>query len=168
MGQRETIRLYTDGACSGNPGAGGYGAVLCCGTLRKELSGGFARTTNNRMELLAVIKGLQAIKWENADVLVTSDSSYVVNAISQGWLERWASGGYISRSGGKKTVVKNRDLWETLRALLSRHSVRFEWVKGHNGHPENERCDSLAVAASKGPELAVDEGYINEQEHGSH
>lgn len=162
MAQRETIRLYTDGACSGNPGAGGYGVVLCCGSLRKELSGGFSRTTNNRMELLAVIKGLEQIKWEQADVLVTSDSSYVVNAISQGWLERWAASDYVSRASGKKTTVKNRDLWERLRPLLQRHQVRFEWVKGHNGHPENERCDQLAVAASKQPGLTEDTGYINE------
>ncbi|MBQ7516904.1 MAG: ribonuclease HI [Bacteroidales bacterium] len=162
MAQRETIRLYTDGACSGNPGAGGYGVVLCCGSLRKELSGGFSRTTNNRMELLAVIIGLEQIKWEQADVLVTSDSSYVVNAISQGWLERWAASDYVSRASGKKTTVKNRDLWERLRPLLQRHQVRFEWVKGHNGHPENERCDQLAVAASKQPGLTEDTGYINE------
>ena len=162
MAQRETIRLYTDGACSGNPGAGGYGVVLCCGALRKELSGGFSRTTNNRMELLAVIKGLEQIKWKQADVLVTSDSSYVVNAISQGWLERWAASDYVSRASGKKAAVKNRDLWERLRPLLQRHQVRFEWVKGHNGHPENERCDQLAVAASKQPGLTEDTGYINE------
>ena len=162
MAQREIIRLYTDGACSGNPGAGGYGVVLCCGALRKELSGGFSRTTNNRMELLAVIKGLEQIKWKQADVLVTSDSSYVVNAISQGWLERWAANDYVSRASGKKAAVKNRDLWERLRPLLQRHQVRFEWVKGHNGHPENERCDQLAVAASKQPGLTEDTGYINE------
>ena len=162
MAQRELIRLYTDGACSGNPGAGGYGVVLCCGSLRKELSGGFVQTTNNRMELLAVIVGLEQIRWEQAEVLVTSDSSYVVNAISQGWLERWAANDYISRTSGKKTVVKNRDLWERLRSLLKRHHVRFEWVKGHNGHPENERCDQLAVAAYKGQNLAEDIGYINE------
>ena len=162
MAQRGTIRLYTDGACSGNPGAGGYGVVLCCGDLRKELSAGLSKTTNNRMELLAVIVGLEQIKWEQADVLVTSDSSYVVNAISQGWLERWAASDYISRTSGKKTAVKNRDLWERLRSLLQRHKVRFEWVKGHNGHPENERCDQLAVAACKGQNLAEDKGYINE------
>ena len=159
MDNHGTILLYTDGACSGNPGAGGYGVVLKYGSLCREMSGGFAQTTNNRMELLAVITGLEAIKWDKADVLVTSDSSYVVNAINQGWLRSWVENGFVTRSGGKKKAVSNIDLWQRLLPLLGKHSVRFEWVKGHNAHPENERCDRLAVAASKAPGLPADMGY---------
>lgn len=153
---RPIIWLYTDGASSGNPGPGGYGIVLKCGSLVKEMSGGFACTTNNRMELLAVIVGLKAIRWDNADVIVTSDSSYVVNAINQGWLDNWV------RKGFRK--VKNPDLWMELLPLLKKHSVRFQWVHGHNGHPENERCDALAVdagagAVSRGVLLPPDPGF---------
>jgi len=139
---RPTIYLYTDGASSGNPGPGGYGVVLKCAGLTKEMSGGFSCTTNNRMELLAVIKGLEAINWDNADVIVTSDSSYVVKSINEGWLDKWA------RKGFSKT--KNPDLWIRLLPLLQKHNVKFNWVRGHNGHPENERCDQLAVAAGAG------------------
>ena len=159
MAEHGTILLYTDGACSGNPGAGGYGVVLKYGDLCRELSGGFARTTNNRMELLAVITGLEAVKWDRADVLVTSDSAYVVNAINKGWLRNWTENGFVSHSGGKEKPVSNVDLWKRLLPLLGRHSVRFEWVKGHNDHPENERCDRLAVAASKAQNLPADAGY---------
>ena len=155
METRPTIYLYTDGAASGNPGPGGYGVVLVCGTLRKELSGGFARTTNNRMELLAVIKGLEAIRWENAEVQVYSDSTYVVKAVTEGWLESW------ERSGWKKK--KNPDLWKQFLPLYRRHRVSFHWIKGHAGHPENERCDALAVAAYGMPDLPPDPGYDNEQ-----
>lgn len=159
MAAHPPIYLYTDGASSGNPGPGGYGIVLCCGALRKEMSGGYALTTNNRMELLAVIKGLEAIKWENAEVNVVSDSSYVVKAINEGWLPRW------QRKGFNK--VKNPDLWIRLIPLLSRHRVTFHWVKGHNGHPMNERCDALAVeagagAASRGEVLPPDPGFTPE------
>lgn len=152
MPTRETIYLYTDGAASGNPGPGGYGVVLVCGGLRKELSGGFARTTNNRMELLAVIRGLEAIRWENALVEVWSDSSYVVKAITEGWLENWIAKGW------KK--VKNPDLWQRFLPLYRAHRVSFHWLKGHAGHPENERCDRLAVAAYSQPGLPADEGYL--------
>ena len=155
METRPTIYLYTDGAASGNPGPGGYGVVLVCGTLRKELSGGFARTTNNRMELLAVIKGLEAIRWENAEVQVYSDSTYVVKAVTEGWLESW------ERSGWKKK--KNPDLWQQFLPLYRRHRVSFHWIKGHAGHPENERCDAQAVAAYGMPDLPPDPGYDNEQ-----
>ncbi len=148
---RPTIYLYTDGASGGNPGPGGYGVVLVCGELRRELSEGFALTTNNRMELLAVIKGLEAIKWDAAQVEVYSDSSYVVNAVEEGWLSGWIAKGW------KK--VKNPDLWQRLLPLLSKHQVRFHWIKGHAGHPENERCDHLAVEAYKVGVLLVDEGY---------
>lgn len=136
------IYLYTDGASSGNPGPGGYGVVLKCGNLRKEMSGGFAKTTNNRMELLAVIKGLEAIKLQRAEVEVFSDSSYVVKAINEGWLKNWEKKGFVK--------VKNPDLWQRLLPLLKAHNVSFNWIKGHSGHPENERCDALAVAAGAG------------------
>ena len=153
---RPTIYLYTDGASSGNPGPGGYGVVLKCGSLEKEMSGGFARTSNNRMELLAVIVGLEAVKWENAVVEVFSDSSYVVKALNEGWLESW------ERKNWKK--VKNPDLWQRFLVVYRRHRVSFHWIKGHAGHPENERCDRLAVAAGSGAvamgvQLPPDEGY---------
>ena len=155
--QKPPIYLYTDGASSGNPGPGGYGIVLRCGNYSREMSGGFARTTNNRMELLAVIKGLEAIRWQPATVHVVSDSSYVVKAINEGWLRKWKSKAYAK--------VKNPDLWMRLEPLLSMHHVTFHWIKGHAGHPENERCDSLAVAAGAGAvaagvSLPEDIGYV--------
>ena len=157
--QRPPILLYTDGASSGNPGPGGYGVVLKCGGYAKEMSGGFSLTTNNRMELLAVITGLEAINCANAEVHVWSDSSYVVNAINKGWLENWQRKGYAK--------VKNPDLWMRLAPLLNRHRVAFHWIKGHAGHPENERCDALAVAAGAGAmaagvQLSPDPGYSPE------
>ena len=151
MSQKLPIYLYTDGAASGNPGPGGWGAVLECGSLRKEMSGGFRLTTNNRMELLAVIMGLEAIKWERADVQVWSDSSYVVKAITEGWLEKWIAKGW------KK--VKNPDLWQRFLPLYRTHNVTFHWLKGHAGHPQNERCDALAVEAYRQPSLPEDTGY---------
>ena len=148
MAKRPVIYLYTDGASSGNPGPGGWGAVLVCGELRKEMSGGFARTTNNRMELTAVIEGLKAIKWEDAEVEVWSDSQYVVKAVTEGWLENWI------RKQWKK--VKNPDLWQEFLTLYRRHRVTFHWIKGHAGHPENERCDELATtAADQDPEFLL-------------
>ena len=156
MDSRPTIYLYTDGAASGNPGPGGYGVVLKCGTFVKELSGGFAKTTNNRMELLAVIVGLEAIKWDNARVEVWSDSKYVVNAITEGWLEKW-----ILKDWKK---VKNPDLWQRFLPLYRAHQVTFHWIKGHAGHPENERCDRLAVAAYGQSGLPEDTGYIISKE----
>ena len=152
--ERPPIFLYTDGAASGNPGPGGYGAILRCGKMEKELSGGFALTTNNRMELLAVISGLEAIRWDGATVDVWSDSTYVVKAVTEGWLESWV------RTGFKKK--KNQDLWLRYREAASRLNVRFHWIKGHAGHPENERCDALAVAARSLPSLPNDEGYLAE------
>ena len=153
---RPPIFLYTDGASSGNPGPGGYGVVLKCAGHVKEMSEGFSLTTNNRMELLAVIKGLEAIKWENAEVHVYSDSSYVVKAINEGWLEKWKRKGFAK--------VKNTDLWMRFMELMGKHRVAFHWVKGHAGHPENERCDALAVAAGAGAvaagcQLPPDPGY---------
>ena len=137
------IYLYTDGASSGNPGPGGYGAVLVCGNLRKELSGGFALTTNNRMELLAVIKGLEAIRWKGAQVKVFSDSTYVVNTITKNWKRK-----------------KNHDLWARFDELSGGFDLSFNWIKGHAGHPENERCDRLAVAAYSASDLPEDSGYL--------
>ncbi len=160
MQQRPPIYLYTDGASSGNPGPGGYGVVLKCAGVEKEMSGGFCLTTNNRMELLAVIKGLEAIKWTNAEVHVYSDSSYVVNAINQGWLEGWQRRGF--------SRVKNTDLWIRFLQVYKSHRVAFHWIRGHAGHPENERCDRLAVAAgagavAQGLVLPEDPGYVPEE-----
>ena len=143
MTKSETIYLYTDGAASGNPGPGGWGVVLCCGSLRKEMSGGYALTTNNRMELLAVIKGLEAIRWKDAAVEVWSDSQYVVNTITQGWKRK-----------------KNVDLWARYDAVASGFRLQFHWLRRHAGHPETERCDRLAVAAYSMPGLPADEGYV--------
>src|SRR5574344_3156711 len=154
-----TIYLFTDGASSGNPGPGGYGIVLKCAGIEKEISGGFARTTNNRMELLAVIIGLEAIKWKNADVEVYSDSSYVVKALNEGWLDKWERRGF--------TKVKNVDLWIRFLPLFRSHRVTFHWIKGHAGHPENERCDALAVEAAHRPELPDDKGYLEAMEAGN-
>ena len=134
---RPPIYLYTDGASSGNPGPGGYGVVLKCAGRKMEISEGFSLTTNNRMELLAVIKGLEAIRWQNAEVHVYSDSSYVVNAVNKGWLENWRKKGFVK--------VKNPDLWIRFSGLVQKHRVAFHWIKGHAGHPENERCDKKAV-----------------------
>lgn len=156
MDVRPKIYLYTDGAARGNPGPGGWAAVLKCGSLSKEMSGGFAHTTNNRMELLAVIKGLQAIRWENATVEVWSDSQYVVKAVTEGWLDKWVLKNW------KK--VKNPDLWQEFLRLYKAHNVVFHWLKGHAGHPENERCDRLAVAAYSQPGLPQDLGYIESTE----
>ena len=157
MERKQTIYLYTDGAASGNPGPGGWGAVLVCGDLRKEMSGGFALTTNTRMELLAVIMGLEAIKWENATVEVWSDSSYVVKAVEEKWLDKWVATGFKKK--------KNMDLWLRFLPLYKKHSVTFHWLKGHAGHPENERCDRLAVAAYGQPGLPQDEGYVNDEDN---
>ena len=160
---RPPIYLYTDGASSGNPGPGGYGVVLKCADRQLEISEGFCLTTNNRMELLAVIKGLEAIRWQNAEVHIFSDSSYVVNAINKGWLQNWQRKGFAK--------VKNPDLWMRLCPLLRAHRVTFHWIKGHAGHPENERCDELAVAAgagavAAGKQLPQDIGYTPEGDEG--
>ncbi len=153
---RPTIYLFTDGASSGNPGPGGYGVILRCGSLEKEMSGGFALTTNNRMELLAVIVGLEAVKWQKATVQVFSDSKYVVDAVKEGWLFNWERNGW-KKSNKKK--VENIDLWERFLGVYRQHKVTFEWVHGHAGHPENERCDRLAVAAREAQPLPQDIGY---------
>lgn len=136
------VTLYTDGACSGNPGPGGWGAILECEGHRKELSGGEASTTNNRMELTAVIEGLSALKFSCAVTLV-SDSKYVIDAITKGWVYSWKAKGWRKAD---KSPALNVDLWEKLLVQLDRHQMTYQWVKGHAGHPENERCDQMAVA----------------------
>lgn len=138
------VEIFTDGACSGNPGPGGWGAVLRYGSAEKELSGGAADTTNNRMELSAVIAALSALK-EPCKVTLTSDSKYVIDAVTKGWVKKWQANGWVKSD---KKPALNADLWEKLLALLKKHDVRFVWVKGHAGHPENERCDRLAVEQS--------------------
>ncbi len=138
---KKLVEIYTDGACSGNPGPGGWGAVLRYGKNEKELSGGEIDTTNNRMELTAVIKALSALK-EPCRVSLTTDSKYVCDAINQGWVYGWKKNGW--KKADKKPAL-NVDLWEELLGLLNMHEVKFLWVKGHAGHPENERCDRLAV-----------------------
>ena len=139
------VTIYTDGACSGNPGPGGYGVILMSGKYKKELSGGEPETTNNRMELMAVIVGLQALK-RPCTVTLYSDSQYVVNMVQQGWLERWKQNG---RMRNKKEPAKNVDLLEELDRLLRMHQVEMIWVKGHADNPYNNRCDELAVSAYK-------------------
>jgi len=146
------VTIYTDGAASGNPGPGGYGAVLLCNGQSKELSAGYVRTTNNRMELLAVIVALEALTQQNCNVQLFTDSEYVVNAIEKGWLFQW------ERTAFKKK--KNPDLWIRFLKVYRRQKVKFNWVKGHSGNRYNERCDQLAVAASKQTNLLKDEGYI--------
>ena len=149
------ITIYTDGAAKGNPGPGGYGVVLKATVkgkmLRKELSEGFKNTTNNRMELLAVIKGLEALKNQGSQVVIYSDSKYVVDAVEKGWIWNWQKKGFKNKA--------NVDLWQRFIPLFERHKVKFQWVKGHAGVPENERCDQLAVAAAEGDNLESDVGY---------
>lgn len=146
------ITIYTDGAARGNPGPGGYGVVLMSGQLRKELSDGFELTTNNRMELLAVIVALEALKIENSQVTIYTDSKYVVDAVDKGWIWNWVK----TRFKGKK----NEDLWMRFLKIYQKHQVKLVWVKGHANIPENERCDQLAVAASMMPHLKKDTGYL--------
>jgi ribonuclease HI len=150
-----SVTIYSDGACLGNPGRGGYGTVMLFGDHRKELRQGFVRTTNNRMELLGAIVGLEALSRPCA-VELFSDSTYVVNAMSKGWLAGWQKRGWKTAS---KQPVKNQDLWQRMLAAVDGHEVRWRWVKGHSGDPENERCDTLAVAAANGPDLLDDEGF---------
>lgn len=149
------VTIYTDGACSGNPGPGGYGTVLIYDGHRKELSGGYRRTTNNRMELMAVIAGLRALR-ERCEVTVYTDSQYVADAISKGWAKRWRANGW---KRNQKDRAVNPDLWAELLDLCEYHKVTFVWVRGHAGNPENERCDRLSVLASQGKDLPVDEVY---------
>ena len=136
------VDIFTDGACSGNPGPGGYGVILRYNGIEKVLSGGEPSTTNNRMELLGVISGLEALK-TRCCVKVYTDSKYVVNAVVNGWAKSWKAKGWKKKDG---KPAKNPELWERLLQLLDKHEVEFIWIKGHDGHPENERCDALAVA----------------------
>ncbi|MET4082989.1 ribonuclease HI [Pedobacter sp. UYP30] len=152
------IEIYTDGSSSGNPGPGGYGTILKSGSHYKELSGGFRKTTNNRMELLAVIAGLEAIKQPGEEVQIFSDSKYVVDSVEKKWVFGWVKKNFAGK--------KNKDLWLRFLALNKLHKVKFTWIKGHNDHPENERCDRLAVAAGKDTKnLKVDTFFENEQQN---
>ena len=147
------ITLYTDGSCSGNPGQGGYGLVLMSGNHRKELSSGYRLTTNNRMELLSVIVGLECLKKEKTAITVYSDSKYVVDAVEKKWVFAWEK-----KNFGKK---KNPDLWIRFLKLYRKHTVKFIWIKGHADNKENERCDELAVKAAEGDNLKIDSWYEN-------
>jgi ribonuclease HI len=149
------ILIYTDGGAIDNPGPGGYGVVLRYKGHKNELSGGFRRTTNNRMELLACIEGLKALR-RRCTVVLYSDSRYVVNGMNKGWAERWQARGWKLSNDED---VKNADLWQQLVALCQQHDVEFRWVRGHRGNPDNERCDQLAMAAARGRDLATDEVY---------
>jgi ribonuclease HI len=159
MAEQQHVTIYTDGACSGNPGPGGYAAVLIYGEKRRELSQGYRATTNNRMELLGVITALEHLT-SPCKVTLYSDSEYVVNAITKGWLTSWQSRGW--RKADKKPVL-NVDLWKRLVPQLERHDIEFKWVRGHNNNVENERCDVLAVMASQSSDLLVDEGFPGEK-----
>ncbi len=151
------ITIYTDGSSLGNPGPGGYGVVLMSGKYRKELSQGYRLTTNNRMELLAVIIGLEALKHDNSEVSIYTDSKYVADAVEKKWVLGWEKIGFKKK--------KNPDLWKRFLRIYRKHQVKFHWVKGHNNIPENERCDYLAVEAGKSGDLIEDEGYLNDKEN---
>ncbi len=150
-----TIVIYTDGACTGNPGKGGYGAVIIDGDRREELSDGYRLTTNNRMEMMGAIAALESLK-SNSKVRLHSDSKYIVDAVVKGWAKKWQRNGWKRNS---KEMAKNPDLWQELLDLCKIHDVEFVWVKGHAGIPENERCDRLAVAAAHQANLREDVGY---------
>lgn len=158
MDELKHVTIHTDGACSGNPGPGGYGLILSYGEKRRELSAGFRRTTNNRMEMMAAIAGLQTLHYKCSVTLYT-DSQYVADSINQGWAARWRLNGWRRN---KKEKAVNTDLWAQLLDLCAQHEVTFTWVKGHAGHPENEHCDRLAVLAAQGRDLPADEEYERE------
>lgn len=149
------VHIYTDGSCLGNPGPGGYGVVIEYGEHHKELAEGFQLTTNNRMEMLAAIRGLEALT-RSCDVVLTTDSQYLKQGI-QTWIHNWKRNGW--RTSNRKPV-KNADLWQQLDAACQRHTIQWEWVKGHAGHPQNERCDELARTAATANNLAEDKGFI--------
>lgn len=149
------VTIYTDGGCEPNPGTGGYGAIVVCANQSEEISGGFQQTTNNRMELFAAIAGLESLK-QPSRVTLYSDSRYVVDAMTLAWAKRWQANGWWRT---KKDRAVNVDLWERLLTLCAYHRVAFEWVKGHAGHEQNERCDVLAMDALKQPDLPADAGY---------
>ncbi|NJK59811.1 MAG: ribonuclease HI [Oscillatoriales cyanobacterium SM2_1_8] len=151
----KAVTIYTDGACLGNPGPGGYGAVMLYGEHRQELSGGFRLTTNNRMEMMAALVALETLT-EPCAVTLYSDSKYVVDALVKGWAKRWQTNGWMRN---KTEAAINPDLWANLLQACQRHQVNWQWVKGHAGNPENERCDRLAVTAARQPNLPPDPGY---------
>lgn len=151
----KTVTIFTDGACSGNPGPGGFGAVIIYGEMRREISDGFKLTTNNRMEILAVIEALKILR-QPCNVNLYSDSKYVVDAIKKGWLQKWQKNNWLRN---KSQPVSNIDLWQNLLPLLQFHNVNFIWVKGHNDNQENERCDYLARSAINSPALNIDFNY---------
>lgn len=155
--QVKSITMYTDGAARGNPGPGGYGVILMSGNHRKELSQGYRHTTNNRMELMAVIAGLKALKKPGMNVTIYSDSQYVVKAVKEGWLKKWLATGF---KGGKK----NKDLWLEFHELAKGHNLNFIWVRGHADNPFNNRCDQLATEAADGPDLLSDDGYLQDDD----
>lgn len=147
----DQLIIYTDGAARGNPGPGGYGVILMMGKHYKELSGGYRMTTNNRMELMAVIMALKQLKRDGMDILIYTDSTYVVNAVEKGWLYNWLKTGFKGK--------KNADLWREYYNLAQKHKVRFQWVKGHADNPYNNKCDALATRAADGNNLLIDTGY---------
>jgi ribonuclease HI len=149
---KDPVVMYTDGASRGNPGPGGYGTILMWNGREKELSGGYRNTTNNRMELMAVIAGLEALRKDGVSLKIYSDSQYVVNSVEKGWLKNWIANDF---KGGKK----NKDLWLRYARLAQKHHITFHWVKGHASNPHNNRCDELATRAADNKHLAVDEGY---------
>ncbi|MDP4176013.1 MAG: ribonuclease HI [Bacteroidota bacterium] len=155
MSDRKHVLIYTDGGSLGNPGPGGYGAVVIYKDKRKEITGGFRLTTNNRMEITAAIEGLSTLK-ENCKVTLYTDSQYLVNSIMKGWAKKWKSNGW---KRNKKDKAVNVDLWEKLLALLDKHDVEFKWLKGHAGHIENELCDKLSKQSASSRDLPVDPGY---------
>ena len=154
------VHIYTDGACSGNPGKGGYGIIMewIGKSYRKEFLQGYRKTTNNRMELLAVIVALEQLKKESLEVTVFSDSKYVVDAVEKGWVFNWVKKGFKGK--------KNIDLWKRFLKIYPKHNIKFQWIKGHDNHSQNERCDTLAVEASQQKDLLIDEGFessLNQQ-----
>jgi len=155
MKEIKQVSIYTDGGCIGNPGPGGYGVVLLYGNHRKELSGGFRLTTNNRMEVTAAIVGLSALKTK-CKVTLYTDSQYLANAIMKGWANRWRKNGW---KRNRKEKALNSDLWENLLRLCEQHEVEFVWIQSHNGNPENERCDRLSIEAAQRKDLPPDIGY---------
>ncbi len=152
LANKNQVTVYTDGSSRGNPGRGGYGVVLIWGNIKKELSEGFRLTTNNRMELMAVISALEALKKNDLELVIYSDSSYVVKAVMEGWLKKWLRTNF---KGG----IKNKDLWLKYNELSQKHKIHFNWVKGHAENLMNNRCDILATQAADGKNLLVDEGY---------
>lgn len=150
MAEKQLV-VYTDGSSRGNPGPGGYGAILKWGTIEKELTNGYRRTTNNRMELMAVIAALESLKKEQLNIIIYSDSQYVVKAVEQGWLKNWLKIDFKDK--------KNKDLWLRYHELAQQHRIKFSWVRGHADNPYNNRCDKLATTAADGNVLEVDSGY---------